>query len=147
MKQTLNINLLCREAKIFSETESNHNEPLLFGITDGKAVGTYLEHKFQDYLNKNYLENNLIKNTVKTFEDKKIVENRKIIDGRVNKVIKIKREKDIEEYFESVKLYTYTELIDKFSQIGFNEYHVYGDYFGSNYNEESSERCIIIFQK
>ena len=37
-----------------------------------------------DYLNKNYLENNLIKNTVKTFEDKKIVENRKIIDGRVN---------------------------------------------------------------
>jgi hypothetical protein len=27
----------------------------LFGITDGKAVGTYIEHKFKDYLNEKYL--------------------------------------------------------------------------------------------
>ncbi len=27
---------------------------LFFGSTDGKAVGTYLEHKFQKYLEKNY---------------------------------------------------------------------------------------------
>jgi len=34
--------------------ESSHDEPALFGVTDGKAVGTYFEHKFQAYLHENY---------------------------------------------------------------------------------------------
>ena len=46
----LTIDLLCSEAKIFSEEECKHTEPTLFGVTDGKAVGTYLEHKFSDFL-------------------------------------------------------------------------------------------------
>ena len=46
----LNIEALCREAQAFSAVESIHPEPSLFGITDGKAIGTYLEHKFQAYL-------------------------------------------------------------------------------------------------
>ncbi|QTA82580.1 Uncharacterized protein dnl_49570 [Desulfonema limicola] len=54
MKQILNIELLIQEAKKFSEIESIHKEPSLFGVTDGKAVGTYLEHKFQAYLHKKY---------------------------------------------------------------------------------------------
>jgi hypothetical protein len=36
------IEALCSEAAIFSAAESHHPEPLLYGITDGKAVGTYL---------------------------------------------------------------------------------------------------------
>lgn len=55
MKQELTINLLCKEAKIFAETESTHKEPSVFGVTDGKAVGTYLEHKFQKYLHEKYI--------------------------------------------------------------------------------------------
>ena len=35
--------------------ESEHREPSLFGITDGKAVGTYLEHKFQEDLHRRYV--------------------------------------------------------------------------------------------
>jgi hypothetical protein len=46
----LTITSLCAEARIFSEAESAHQEPSLFGVTDGKAVGTYLEHKFRSYL-------------------------------------------------------------------------------------------------
>jgi hypothetical protein len=42
------------EAKKFSIIESSHDEPSIFGSTDGKAVGTYLEHKFQGYLEKSY---------------------------------------------------------------------------------------------
>jgi hypothetical protein len=34
--------------------ESNHDEASIFGSTDGKAVGTYLEHKFQKYLERKY---------------------------------------------------------------------------------------------
>jgi hypothetical protein len=46
----LDIASLCTEALKFSELESNHDEPTLFGVTDGKAVGTYLEHKFSNFL-------------------------------------------------------------------------------------------------
>jgi len=51
----LTIDLLKEEAKNFSIIESNHDEPSIFGSTDGKAVGTYLEHKFQEYLEKKYI--------------------------------------------------------------------------------------------
>lgn len=54
MKQKLTIESLCDEARYFAEVESTHFEPLLYGITDGKAVGTYLEHKFQVYLRTKY---------------------------------------------------------------------------------------------
>lgn len=47
---TLTLPLLCAAAQTFSAAESLHAEPLLFGVTDGKAVGTYLEHKFRAYL-------------------------------------------------------------------------------------------------
>jgi hypothetical protein len=43
----LTIALLKNEAKNFSVIESAHDEASIFGSTDGKAVGTYLEHKFQ----------------------------------------------------------------------------------------------------
>lgn len=46
----LTIQRLQKEAKIFSKAESQHTEPLLYGVTDGKAVGTYLEQKFRRYL-------------------------------------------------------------------------------------------------
>jgi hypothetical protein len=54
MKPKLTNKLLCEEAQIFSKLESNHQEFSLFGITDGKAIGTYLEHKFQNYLEEKY---------------------------------------------------------------------------------------------
>jgi hypothetical protein len=48
--RSLTIENLCFEASLFSAQESQHPEPSLFGVTDGKAVGTYLEHKFRAYL-------------------------------------------------------------------------------------------------
>jgi hypothetical protein len=54
MKTTLTVELLVHQAKDFAQSESRHRERSLFGVTDGKAVGTYLEHKFQDFLQKNY---------------------------------------------------------------------------------------------
>jgi len=54
-KNNLTISLLIDEAKSFAISESQHKEKSLFGITDGKAVGTYLEHKFQDVLTSKYL--------------------------------------------------------------------------------------------
>lgn len=54
MKPALTIESLCAAAARFAAIESLHNEPLLYGVTDGKAVGTYLEHKFTAYLAESY---------------------------------------------------------------------------------------------
>lgn len=54
MKPALEIKTLLAEAAAFSTAESAHAEPALFGVTDGKAVGTYLEHKFTAYLMDKY---------------------------------------------------------------------------------------------
>ena len=54
-KRDLTVDLLREEAGAFAETESDHREQSLFGVTDGKAVGTYLEHKFQAHLHRNYI--------------------------------------------------------------------------------------------
>ena len=45
---------LKREAKIFCEFMSKENHINLIGVTDGKAVGTYVEHRFQSYISQNY---------------------------------------------------------------------------------------------
>lgn len=47
------------EAKVFCENESikSHNE--LLGVTDGKAVGTYVERLFKEYLKSKYDNINL----------------------------------------------------------------------------------------
>ena len=54
MKSNLTIDILCKEAGVFSKKESLYDENSLYGKTDGKAVGTYLEHKFQAYLSEKY---------------------------------------------------------------------------------------------
>ena len=54
MSVELTIALLKEQASIFASAESKHDEPSLYGVTDGKAVGTYLEHKFQEYLRNEY---------------------------------------------------------------------------------------------
>ncbi|HZP80562.1 MAG TPA: hypothetical protein VFB21_02895 [Chthonomonadaceae bacterium] len=53
-KPSLTTPLLIQEARVFGTLESQHQEPLLYGITDGKAVGTYLEQKFRLYLQERY---------------------------------------------------------------------------------------------
>ncbi len=53
MKQ-LTVSSLCEEARTFAKRESVHDEPTIYGVTDGKAVGTYFEHKFQACLRSKY---------------------------------------------------------------------------------------------
>ena len=55
MKSPLTIEELIESAQLFCETESEVNHFELIGITDGKAVGTYVEHRFQHFLESNYI--------------------------------------------------------------------------------------------
>ena len=53
-KKVLDIEELQLAAKKFCEKESGLYRPELFGVTDGKAVGTFVEHLFQEYLKQQY---------------------------------------------------------------------------------------------
>ena len=53
-KQKLVINNLITLAKVFCEQESNTPNCELFGVTDGKAIGTHIEHKFKGFLLSKY---------------------------------------------------------------------------------------------
>jgi hypothetical protein len=53
-KIKLGISNLISCAKGFCEQESKTPNSELFGVTDGKAVGTYIEHKFKDFLLEKY---------------------------------------------------------------------------------------------
>ena len=52
--QQLTVAALKREAVAFAQAESRHDDPSLYGVTDGKAVGTYFEHKFRSLLRADY---------------------------------------------------------------------------------------------
>lgn len=55
MKLTLEI--LVKEAVKFTESESQKTHPELLGVSDGKAIGTYIEHNFKSQLKKKYVFN------------------------------------------------------------------------------------------
>ena len=54
MPRPLTLSLLQSEAAEFAQWQSGHPIPSLFGTTDGKAVGTHLEHQFQARLERKY---------------------------------------------------------------------------------------------
>lgn len=53
-KKPLTIDALISEARKFASAESSHDEPTIFGTTDGKAIGTYFEQKFHGFLGRSY---------------------------------------------------------------------------------------------
>ena len=54
MKPELIPDLLIEEARLFAQVESEHFTASIYGVTDGKAIGTYFEHRFQDRLTDKY---------------------------------------------------------------------------------------------
>lgn len=54
MKPVLTVDELIQAAKLFCEIESKENHVEIIGVTDGKAVGTYVEHRFQNFLQSKY---------------------------------------------------------------------------------------------
>ena len=46
----LTLEMLKQEARAFADLERTHAEPSLFGVDNGKKVGTYLEAKFKQFL-------------------------------------------------------------------------------------------------
>ena len=50
----LSLEILIREAENFTKLESQKSQPELLGVSDGKRIGTYIEHEFKNYLKRKY---------------------------------------------------------------------------------------------
>lgn len=70
MKQKLTIKTLIIEAQFFCVEQSKFKHKELFGVTDGKAVGTLIEQKFQKHLNDKYEVKLVLQQVVLTFHQK-----------------------------------------------------------------------------
>ena len=57
-KKNLTIKYLINSANEFCKQETKYANKELFGVTDGKAVGTYIEHKFKNFLIEKYIVDN-----------------------------------------------------------------------------------------
>lgn len=100
-----------------------------------------------DFLNKEYLVNNIVRYTRNKVDDEILHQRRKIEEGFVIKDIRIVTGKKELKYKEKLKLYTFSELKRAFESFNLKIIKKYGDYFGNPYNLKESKRIILFAQK
>ena len=100
-----------------------------------------------DYLNKRYIENNLVPLSEEDIEGGKIIQERKIEGKRVIKTIKILKNGSDSEFYESVRMYSIDELKNILSETGFEIKNIYGDSDGKSFDLETSPRIIFIARR
>ncbi|MBU1677347.1 MAG: class I SAM-dependent methyltransferase [Bacteroidetes bacterium] len=99
-----------------------------------------------DYFNSNHVKNNLIENTERVINSKRIIEERRIEDNFVIKKIVIEENGNNSEFYERVKLYDSEFLIKKFSEIGFTIEKSFGNYNGAEFNQNKSKRMVLFLK-
>lgn len=125
---------------------TNDNENFLF-IRKSHELLNEKGYFIFDYLNKDFVINNLLPISHKTIGNKRIIEERKINNNRVEKKIIIESLSERKTFQESVLMYSPDEIIDGFNSCGFKVDKIFGDYIGSNFNSINSERLLIFFAK
>ena len=100
-----------------------------------------------DYLNSNYIHDNLVSDSERTINGVQIKEKRVIESDRVNKEIVISREEEQNIFRESVKLYSFEELIENFEKLGYKFVKVFGNYQGEPFDSATSPRVVAFFGK
>jgi len=100
-----------------------------------------------DFLNAVTISKNLVAESQKEVNGIKISEKREIIGNRVTKEITVLNENKTSTFIESVRLYSKDEIIDNAEKFGFSVKEIYGDYSGTSFDENLSNRMIVVFRK
>ena len=100
-----------------------------------------------DYFNEGFLRKNLVSESRRVMNGMEIIEKRSIRNNRIVKDITIRKDGSDKYYQESVQLYSFKEIIERFTQIGFKVVKTFGGYDCAGFLPDDSERVIIIFQK
>ena len=102
----------------------------------------------QDYMNKPYVINNLVRMDSKIGNGFEVLQERtyNMDKERIEKKITLKEGTDVREYFESVRLYTLDEMERLLARAGLRLEAIYGDFDGSPFTEESP-RLVMMGRK
>jgi len=100
-----------------------------------------------DFFNSKFLQQNLIEFSEENLDNAEIHQYRKIKDNRVTKKIVITKDGNLSTYEESVRMFTKDELVNAIQNIGFDIYKTFGDFLGSEFDNVSSPRLILICKK
>ncbi|SFE32951.1 class I SAM-dependent methyltransferase [Alteribacillus iranensis] len=100
-----------------------------------------------DYLNPDYVKQNLVPKDVTEKNGLTIVQERQIKDDYVYKHITLEENDSKREYVERVKLYTQDTLIQMLERNHLYVRHLFGNYNASPFHREHSPRQIFICQK
>ncbi|WP_128893698.1 class I SAM-dependent methyltransferase [Longirhabdus pacifica] len=126
-------------------TEDEENMKVLLEIQRLlKYNGTFVI----DFLNPQYVKENLVAASERKQSDMTILEERRIQDEAVHKVITILKSDQIKkQYNEHVKLYSLAQFENMFEKTDLKLSNVYGDYDKSPYDQHVSKRMIMVGKK
>jgi len=130
-------------------TSFGYFERIEDNINTIKAIKTNLKEYgigVIDFLNVNYVLDNLVSTEVKQVEDIKFNIERYIKDGFITKDISFSDNGKNYNFTERVKAITLKEFEGYFEATGLTLLEIYGDYNLSKYDPKSSPRLIMIFQ-
>jgi SAM-dependent methyltransferase len=99
-----------------------------------------------DFMNSKYVIDNLVDEDAKTIEGITFNQKRYLEDGYVKKDILFSAQGIDYNYQERVKAFTLSDFITLFNKAGANLIDVFGDYNLNPFNENESERLIMVFK-
>lgn len=99
-----------------------------------------------DFMNVNYIIENLIFEDVKTVEGIAFHQKRSLKDGYIVKDIRFEANGEHYEFQERVKAFTLEDFEDLFEKAGVYLLDVYGNYKLQPFHSKTSERLIMIFK-
>ena len=125
----------------YFETDKEHQQMLTCWRSLLKPEGTLLI----DYLNRDYLIENIIPSTIRIVDGYTIEEKRSISTDslRIEKTIVISKDSQSENYLESVRMYSYQEVSNMLKESGFKSINRYGNFEWEAFSS-GSERLIFV---
>jgi len=98
-----------------------------------------------DYLNPEYVRQNLVPEGTRLVGGLEVREKRWIKNRRIHKKIQLKQNDQNKTYYESVRLYEYDEMNSILKKAGIRVEKVFGEYSGESYTAQASR--MILFGK
>lgn len=99
-----------------------------------------------DFMNTNYVIENLIPEDIKTVDGIDFHQKRSVKDGYIIKDISFEADGEHFEFQERVKAFTLQDFETLFEKAGVHLLDVFGDYKLHKYHTQTSERMIMIFK-
>ena len=99
-----------------------------------------------DFMNTNYVIENLIPEDIKTVDGIDFYQKRSVKDGYIIKDISFEADGEHFEFQERVKAFTLQDFETLFEKAGVHLLDVFGDYKLHKYHTQTSERMIMIFK-